>query len=96
MPIAQFAALAIAPGKPCKRGSPVDSSSGFSDSSFEAVLSPLDMGFFDSPLSPLPPCTPALARSLSFVDTYSLRAKKPSHYADFAISPLSSALDFLN
>ena len=98
MPIAQFAALAIAPGKPCKRDSSVDSSSGFSDSSFEAVLSPLDMGFFDSPLSPLPPCTlaPALARSLSFVDTYSLRVKKPSHYADFAISPLSSALDFLN
>lgn len=95
MPIAQFA---IAPGKPRKRDPSVDSSSGFSDRSLEDVLSPLDMGFFDSPLSPLPPSTlaPDLSRSLSFLDTCSLRIKRPSHYADFAISPLSSALDFLN
>ena len=104
LPTARFAALAIIPGISHRRDSSVDSGSGLSDNLFEDVPSRLDMGFFDSPLSPLPQLrrspsrtlVPALARSLTLVDTYALRVELPSHYADFSISPLSSTPDFLN
>jgi len=104
LPTARFAALAIIPGISHRRDSSVDSGSGLSDNLFEDVPSRLDMGFFDSPLSPLPQLrrspsrtlVPALACSLTLVDTYALRVELPSHYADFSISPLSSTPDFLN
>ncbi|EKM82467.1 hypothetical protein AGABI1DRAFT_111083 [Agaricus bisporus var. burnettii JB137-S8] len=107
LPTAEFAALSISPSTPTRRG--CDSSSSSVESSpeqlpenlFDDVLSELDMGFLDSPLPPLKrvprsACPRSLVRSFTFADTHSLRVESPSHYADFTISPLSSAPDFLN
>ncbi|KAF5358487.1 hypothetical protein D9756_001341 [Leucocoprinus leucothites] len=109
LPTAQFAALSIAPSTPPRHGrdsssSSVESSPEPAENTLGDVPSELDMGFFDSPLPPLSrfrrvprrTLAPSLARSFTFADTHSLRVESPSHYADFAISPLSSAPDFLN
>ncbi|KXN91506.1 hypothetical protein AN958_00768 [Leucoagaricus sp. SymC.cos] len=106
LPTAQFAALSIAPSTPPRHGrdSSVESSPEIPQSPLGDTPSELDMGFFDAPIPPLPrfrrgprrTLAPALGRSFTFADTHSLRIESPSHYANFAISPLSSAPDFLN
>lgn len=109
LPTAQFAALSISPSTPTRHGrdsssSSVESSPELAEHLSDDVHSELDIGFFDSPLPPLPrlrrvprrTLAPSLARSFTFADTHSLRVEASNHYADFAISPLSSAPDFLN
>jgi hypothetical protein len=109
LPTVQFAALSISPDTPPRRGrgsppSSVESSPGIPENLLEDVPLDLDMGFFDSPLPPLPRfrrgprrvLAASLVRAFTFADTRSLRVESHSHYADFAISPLSSAPDFLN
>lgn len=107
LPTAEFAALSISPSTPTRRGCGSPSSSvesspeQLSKNLFDDAQSELDMGFFGSPLPPLKrvpkrTCPPSLVRSFTFADTRSLRVEAPNRYADFAISPLSSTLDFLN
>lgn len=109
LPTAQFAALSISPSTPTRHGrdsssSSVESSPEFGESLLEDVPSEWDIDFFDSPLPPLPQVrrlprrvlAASLVRSFTFADTRSLRVEAPRHYANFAISPLSSAPDFLD
>ncbi len=109
LPTAQFAALSLSPSTPTRHGrdsssSSVESSPEFEENLLGGVPSDWDTDFFDSPLPPLPGVrrlpsrmlAASLVRSFTFADTHSLRIDAPRHYANFAISPLSSAPDFLN
>jgi hypothetical protein len=67
-------------------------------------MSDLDMGFLEDVLPPLSlqrrnrfdMLTPILMRSFTVNDCGSLADDHTTRYADFAVSPLSSAPDFLN
>ncbi|KDR73642.1 hypothetical protein GALMADRAFT_142105 [Galerina marginata CBS 339.88] len=67
-------------------------------------MSDMDMGFEEASIPPLPmqrrdrfaSLSPILMRSFTLADCFSLKDDETNQYADFAVSPLSSAPDFLN
>ncbi|KAH9484378.1 hypothetical protein JR316_0003859 [Psilocybe cubensis] len=67
-------------------------------------MSDLDMGFTEANLLPLPldkrnrqaALAPILMRSFALNDCLSLKDDETNKYADFAVSPLSSAISFFN
>lgn len=110
-PIEQFSALAITPRTPTRRYHGLESSSS-SSSSLDSTPEAADVPNFDIDEVALddaflPPLAlqrrsrftavlPVMKRSFTFGDYLSLKDDYTSQYADFAISPLSSAPDFLN
>ena len=110
-PIEQFSTLAITPHTPTRRHHGLESSAS-SSSSLESTPEAADVPNFDIDevaladafLPPLPiqrrsrfgTVLPVMKRSFTFGDYLSLKDDYISQYADFAISPLSSAPDFLN
>jgi len=106
-PTEQFSALAITPHTPTRGSHALESSSSSLESTPEAAVAPLNFDL-EVPLAdaflPLSiqkrnrfsAVIPVMKRSFTFHDCLSLKDDQTNQYADFAISPLSSAPEFLN
>ncbi|KIM48733.1 hypothetical protein M413DRAFT_59046 [Hebeloma cylindrosporum] len=112
LPTEQFSGLSITPHTPTRRHHALESSSSSLESTPEAAAAPLEgfaLGMSDMDMEasflPLPSqrhssrfgsLSPMLLRPFAAGDYLSLKDDHEPQYADFAVSPLSSAPDFLN